>query len=79
MRSAGFVDVEEIDRTPEYLETLRAWYDRYEEHAAAVIALISRELFDERQEARRAALAATEAGHQRRVLILGVNGKRTER
>ena len=73
MRSAGFIDVEELDRTPEYAETLRSWYDRYEEHAAEVIALISRETFEERQRDRLAAIAAVEAGYQRRVLVLGVN------
>ena len=73
MRSAGFVDVKELDRTPEYAETLRSWYDRYEEHRVEVIALISRETFEERQRDRLAAIAALEAGYQRRVLVLGVN------
>ena len=73
MRSAGFIDVEELDRTPEYAETLRSWYDRYEEHAVEVIALISRQTFEERQRDRLAAIAAVEAGYQRRVLVLGVN------
>ena len=73
MRSAGFIDVEEIDRTPEYLETLRGWHDLYAAHEDELVPLISRQLFDDRQHDRRAALAAIEAGYQRRVLIVGAN------
>lgn len=73
MRSAGFAQVEEIDRTPEYLATVHAWHDRYEEHRAELIALTSRVAFEQRQKDRRKAIAGVEAGHLQRVLLLGVN------
>lgn len=72
LRSAGFDDVEELDRTAEYLVTLRGWYDRSEEHAEELAALVSQERFAERQRERRAAIDAVEAGLQRRVLLTGV-------
>lgn len=70
LRSAGFVDIDELDRTADYLDTLRAWHDRSAEHADELIALTSRDVFEDRQSERRAALAAVEAGIQRRVLIV---------
>lgn len=72
MRSAGFVEVEEIDRTAEYRETLAAWYDAHEQHAQEMRALVGSEAFDDRQRDRRAALAAVDDGLQRRVLMVGV-------
>jgi hypothetical protein len=74
VRSAGFTDVEAFDRTTEYRETLRAWHDRYQEREHEVVSTIGRQLFDERRRDRLAAIAAIEAGQQRRVLIVGVNG-----
>jgi cyclopropane fatty-acyl-phospholipid synthase-like methyltransferase len=71
MHSAGFVDVEALDCTAEFAETMQAWHDRSEEHADELIALISRDAFEERQSDRRAALAAIEAGVQRRELVVG--------
>lgn len=72
MRSAGFVDVEEIDRTSDYLATLRAWHDRSQARADDLAALIGADAFEERQAERRAAIDAVEDGIQRRVLIVGV-------
>lgn len=71
MHSAGFVDVEALDYTSEFAATMRAWHDRSEEHADELIALMSRDVFGERQSDRRAALAAIEAGVQRRELVVG--------
>ncbi len=71
MRSAGFRDVEEIDRTAEYRATLRAWYEVNDRHADEMRALISASAFEERQQERRDALAAVDDGIQRRVLIIG--------
>ncbi|MEP7027122.1 MAG: hypothetical protein ABI960_00875 [Candidatus Eisenbacteria bacterium] len=72
LSSAGFAQVEAIDRTPEYLETLRGWHDRYAEHESELVTIVSREVFEERQRDRRASIANIEAGYQRRVLLVGV-------
>ncbi|MDQ1710046.1 MAG: hypothetical protein QOG49_1431 [Frankiaceae bacterium] len=77
MRSAGFVDIETLDCTDQFAQTMRAWHDRSEELADELIAVISREVFEERQSDRRAALAAIEAGVQRRELIVGSARTRT--
>jgi len=71
VRSAGFVDVEEIDCTADYHATMRAWIEQSDARADELAAVISRALLDERQRERRNALAAIEAGLQRRVMIGG--------
>ena len=69
MRSAGFVDIDETDCTPEYDTTLRGWHDHTLERAEELEGMWGRELFTERQADWQAAIEAVAAGWQRRVLI----------
>jgi len=69
MRSADFVDIDEIDYTDQYHETLRAWHDHSAERSAELVALWGNTLFTERQADRRSSIEAVEAGWQRRTLI----------
>jgi len=69
MQSAGFVDIDEIDYTEQYLKTLHGWLDHSAERSAELVELWGNELFAQRQADRRSAIEAVEAGWQRRVLI----------
>jgi cyclopropane fatty-acyl-phospholipid synthase-like methyltransferase len=79
MRSAGFVDIEEVDATNEYLDTLRGWYERSAEREDELVGLWGAELFVDRQRDRHNAMEAVEAGVQRRVLITGTRPAATRR
>jgi hypothetical protein len=70
LRSAGFGDVEERDRTADYLATASRKLDVADRHTGAMIELLGRRAFDEMQAERRLAIAAIEAGLLRRALFV---------
>ncbi len=69
LRSAGFIDVEEIDLTEPFAETTRSWLVESDRRADELAALYPPGGFDERQAKRRAQLAGIEAGLLRRSLF----------
>ena len=69
LASAGFVDIDEVDLTPEFAATGQAWIDQWDEHADELIQLEGKAAFDERQRGRRLQLRAIEDGLLRRGLF----------
>ena len=69
LASAGFVDVDEMDLTGEFLTTARAWLDEWDRHAEELERLEGPEAFAERQRDRRVQLRAVENGLLRRGLF----------
>ncbi|MFQ5948781.1 MAG: hypothetical protein ACE5KX_07970 [Acidimicrobiia bacterium] len=77
LHRAGFVEIAEQDMTSEYRDTARAWLEESERFASELRAALGEPEFDERQQERRAALAAIEGGLLRRSLFTAVRGGRT--
>ena len=71
LESAGFVDVGEVDLTPEFAETARAWLDEWDHHADELRDLEGPAAFEQRQRDRRVQLRAIEDGLLRRGLFFG--------
>ena len=69
LASAGFVDIEAVDLTPEFAATGQAWVDQWDEHAEELTQLEGRRAFAERQRGRRMQLRAIEDGLLRRGLF----------
>jgi hypothetical protein len=69
LRSAGFVDVTEIDLTPAFRATAAAWLAESQAHAGELALLEPPGAFVQRQAERRAMLAAIDAGLLRRALL----------
>jgi hypothetical protein len=70
LASAGFVEIEEIDLTPEFLVTARAWYDTRQRHAAELRAAEGDTAFEERRRDSKLQIEAVEAGLLRRALFV---------
>jgi hypothetical protein len=70
LRSAGFVDIEETDKTNEYLRTARGWYEARERHAEELREIEGAQAFADGQENRRKRIGFIEAGLQRRSLFV---------
>lgn len=70
LTSAGFGSVEEIDLTPEFLETTRAWLNGRERYREELIAAENAASFEERQNDSRAQASAIESGLLRRSLFV---------
>lgn len=70
LRSAGFVDVEEHDLTPDYLTTATRKLEVTEQFAQHLIQMLGRDDFDEMQAERRLAVAAIADGLLRRSLFI---------
>jgi hypothetical protein len=66
------VDIEEVDVTAAFLETMRGWVQRRDCHFDELARLEAPGAFEERQRGHRAQLAATEKGLLRRVLLTAV-------
>lgn len=77
LRSAGFVDIEEHDRTPSYLSTAARKLEVGEELAADMIEMLGRERYDELQADRRTHLEAIADGLLRRSLFVARRPDRT--
>jgi hypothetical protein len=70
LASAGFTDVEAVDVTAGYHETLLAWHDRWSDRKEDLMGTLGEQLYDERQAERRSTLAAIQEGLLRRTLFL---------
>jgi hypothetical protein len=70
LRSAGFVELDEVDVTADYLETARGWLRHGQEFEAGLAALDTPGAFADKLARRREAIAMIEAGHLRRSLLL---------
>jgi hypothetical protein len=70
LRSAGLVDVTEVDLTPAFRATAAAWLAESQAHATDLARLEPPGAFAQRQADRWAMLAAIDAGLQRRALVL---------
>ena len=68
VEAAGFIDIDDVDVTYEFIETMRASIDERSRHADELAALYPPGDFEQRQADHRAQLAATEAGLLQRVL-----------
>jgi hypothetical protein len=69
LRSAGYVDIEEVDVTALFIETMRGWVEQRDRHFDELARLEAPGEFEQRQRGHRVQLAATEAGLLRRVLF----------
>ena len=70
LAAAGFTRIDEIDLTPEFMQTARTWYYGRERHSAELIAAEGEDSFNERQQDSRSQLEAIEAGLLRRALFV---------
>ena len=74
LSSAGYLDIDGVDVTREFIATTRAWVEQRQHHADELAALESPGAFEERQRDHRAQLAATEDGLLRRGLFSASRG-----
>ena len=72
MRTAGFVDVEMVDVTPGFLETLRSWKQAWLEDSDALTELLGEEDFERRLVNRSYDIENAEAGLNPRYRCFGV-------
>ena len=70
LRSAGFVDVDEHDVTPDYLATARRKLEESERFAAGMAEALGRQEFEDTQGKRRLAIRAIAAGLLRRSVFV---------
>ena len=70
LRSAGFVDVTEVDVTPAFRATAAAWLAEWESHADDLARLEPPGGFEQRLADRRVLLAAVDAGLLRRTMLV---------
>lgn len=70
LRTARFTDVRQEDLTEDLHRTAQAWLDVSARYASELVAEVGRETFEERQESRRALIAAIDAGLVRRSLYV---------
>lgn len=68
--TARFTDVRQDDLTEDLHRTAQAWHDVSARYASELAAEVGREPFEERQESRRALIAAIDAGFIRRSLYV---------
>ena len=68
--AAGFVDVEVIDLTMEFLETARGWYEHTSELERELRATAGDAAFDEQQADRKEMVTALEEGLLCRALLV---------
>jgi hypothetical protein len=69
LRSAGYVDVEEVDVTAAFIKTMSEWVEQRDCHFDELARLEAPGAFEQRQRGHRAQLAATQAGLLRRMLF----------
>ncbi|HEU4759487.1 MAG TPA: hypothetical protein VFT91_05835 [Dehalococcoidia bacterium] len=70
LRSAGFVEIEELDLTDEFLRVARAWLAARSRRAAELRQAEGAEEFEQRLRESRAGVRAIEAGLIRRALFV---------
>jgi cyclopropane fatty-acyl-phospholipid synthase-like methyltransferase len=76
LRSAGYVEIEERDLTPEYLETAARKLEVAEQFADDLVRMLGRHDYDEMQAERRAAVAAVTGGLLRRSMFVARRPRR---
>jgi hypothetical protein len=69
LTTAGFVNIETVDVTHEYLETATAWVRAWDDEAVDLMRIVGEEAFAERQSNRRRSIAAIGNGLLVRHLI----------
>lgn len=69
LRSAGFVDIQEQDVTPEFLRTARGWVQARKRYAADLRKSLGESEFAQKQSESRANISAIESGLLRRSLF----------
>jgi hypothetical protein len=79
LRSAGFVELDEVDVTADYLDTARGWLRHGQEFEAGLAALETPGAFAGKLARRREAIAVIEAGHLRRSLLVATRPNRRGR
>ncbi len=72
MSESGFVDIELVDVTPQYLETAKSWKMAWEEDAESFVALLGEEDYRTRMRNRSLDIAHAEDGLVKRYLVSGV-------
>jgi hypothetical protein len=70
LEAAGFIDVEETDVTRDFLRTARRWHRFSLRLEAQLRASLGEQLFNERQDDRKALIAAVEEGLLSRSLFI---------
>lgn len=70
LEAAGFIEVEETDVTPDFLRTARRWHRFSRRLEAPLRASLGDQLFDERQNDRKALIAGVEEGLLSRSLFV---------
>ena len=70
LRSAGFVDIDEMDVTAAFLRTARGWVEARERHGPQVRKALGEADFEQKQAESRAQVQAIEAGLLQRSLFL---------
>lgn len=70
LTAAGFSRVEEVDLTPQFLETTKGWHDGREHFRDELIATEGEAAFEERQSDARIQAEGIEAGVLRRALFI---------
>jgi len=69
LASAGFIEIDEVDLTPEFATTGWAWFNEWADHAEELVQLEGLAAFEERQRDRQLQLRAIEDGLLRRGLF----------
>ena len=69
LERAGFTAIEEVDRTADFAAVARAWIEQWDRHHDDLVALLGAAAVEQRQQERRAQLAAIEDGLLRRTLF----------
>ena len=76
LQRAGFVDIEETDRTADFASVAQAWIDQYDLHYDALAELLGADALEQRQHERRVQLRAVHDGLLRRSLLVAVRPDR---
>jgi hypothetical protein len=69
LATAGFIDIDHVDVTPEFAATAQAWIEGWAANEAELVALESPERFAERQRDRSVQLRAVQDGLLQRALF----------
>jgi cyclopropane fatty-acyl-phospholipid synthase-like methyltransferase len=77
MDAAGFVDIEVIDFTDDFLDVARAWEQEFTANEDALRPIFGDE-WEERQDDRRSMIGGIERGLLRRILVTGATDGRGE-
>lgn len=71
LRDAGFARVETVDVTRDFVATVNAWLEAWDDHETDIVSIMGREDYEERMLRRRNVLRATQLGVLQRQLVTG--------